>query len=81
MSWIVRAQWICDDGSSKRFQRACLSKPSQQRFVNELTGDTGVQFVEMDPADQYAVWCRFFVKVDWFEFVEIPTSEGEDTRG
>jgi hypothetical protein len=73
VSWIVKAQWICTvDNTVKRFQRTCATKPSQQKSVNPVTGELGVYMTEMDPDNQREVWARFFGKVDWFEFTEVP---------
>lgn len=67
MTWVVEVQWICNDGTIKRFRRECADRPSMQPFVNDVTGDVGVHLTEMDDGDR-CVWARRFVNVDWYEF-------------
>lgn len=74
--WVVKVQWICTiDGSVKRFERECLTKPSQQRHINPVNGDVGVYITEMDVGNKREVWARGFAKVDWFEFTEKTSDE------
>jgi hypothetical protein len=77
VTYILRAQWVCDDGTIKRYRRVCRRQPTAQSDINPVTGAMSARLAELDEADDQVVWSRKFARLDWYEFEQI--SEGDDT--